>query len=135
MGYYAMQPANIKTYPSHLWSYIGVSFFSYASFVLIGYLKDIEADKATMYKTFPVVWGWNKTIFLGDVFAVFTLLLFWRAAPGHKFGIIAGVAGSMIILYGQLKAHFVTQKNEKGALVPILSTVRSFILLNISNKI
>ncbi|MCG8698208.1 MAG: UbiA family prenyltransferase, partial [Bacteroidales bacterium] len=44
-----------------------LSFAAYANFVLIGYLKDINADRKTGYKTFPVVFGWNKTVWFGDV--------------------------------------------------------------------
>jgi geranylgeranylglycerol-phosphate geranylgeranyltransferase len=43
-----------------------LTFFSYTNFVLIGYLKDITADEHTGYKTFPVVFGWTSTVWVGD---------------------------------------------------------------------
>ena len=36
---------------------MAATFFGYANFVLAGYFKDIEADRATGYRTFPVVFG------------------------------------------------------------------------------
>jgi 4-hydroxybenzoate polyprenyltransferase len=132
MGYYALLTPAAKDFGLELFPYILVTFFSYASFVLMGYLKDIEADRTTNYKTFPVIWGWSNTIFLGDVFAIAAHYLFWQQTKDNLYEVIAGVTGSVIIVYGQLRAHYTDQKNEKGALVPILATVRSFILLHIA---
>ncbi|MGZ3974756.1 MAG: UbiA family prenyltransferase [Flavisolibacter sp.] len=132
MGYFAVSDSHVRSFPLHLIPTVMVSFFSYASFVLIGYLKDIAADEATGYKTFPVVWGWNKTMVLGDLIALATLSCFWTQHRSNAYEVLAGVAGSVIIMYAQLKGHLVKQKNEKGALLPILATVRSFILLHIA---
>lgn len=33
------------------------AFFAYADFVLVGYFKDVEADRATGYRTLPVAFG------------------------------------------------------------------------------
>ncbi len=49
-------------------------FFGYANFVLVGYYKDISADRATGYFTLPVVWGMKKTAFVCDIFALAALL-------------------------------------------------------------
>jgi 4-hydroxybenzoate polyprenyltransferase len=38
------------------------AYFSYAVFVLLGYLKDVEADRATGYVTFPVRFGRRATV-------------------------------------------------------------------------
>lgn len=43
-------------------------FFSYAIFVLLGYFKDISADRITGYRTFPVVFGWKPAIILSFCF-------------------------------------------------------------------
>jgi 4-hydroxybenzoate polyprenyltransferase len=43
-------------------------FFSYAIFVLLGYFKDISADRATAYQTFPVVFGWKPAVLLSLLF-------------------------------------------------------------------
>lgn len=132
MGYFAASGPDVRSFPMQFVPTVMVTFFSYASFVLIGYLKDIAADKATGYKTFPVVWGWNKTMILGDLVALATLCCFWTQQRSNAYEVLAGAAGTVIIIFGQLKGHLVKEKDEKGALIPILATVRSFILLHIA---
>ncbi|MEP7376658.1 MAG: UbiA family prenyltransferase [Chitinophagaceae bacterium] len=132
MGYFATKDRAITQFHSGLYPYIFITFFSYASFVLIGYLKDIEADKATNYKTFSVVYGWNKTILLGDIFALLTLFIYWWQPGKNLWEILLSLAGTIIIISGQVVGHTTKIKNEKGALIPILSTVRGFVLLHIA---
>ncbi|MFN2438441.1 MAG: UbiA family prenyltransferase [Chitinophagaceae bacterium] len=132
MGYFVNMPSSIKRFPPQLYAYIIITFFSYASFVLIGYLKDIEADKATNYKTFPVIFGWNRTILAGDLFALVTTLFYWYQPFKNVCEIIFSVAGTIIIICGQVQGHITNERNEKGAMIPILSTVRSFVLLHIA---
>ena len=132
MGYFSLADIVTKSFPSLYLPYLLVSFFSYASFVLIGYLKDIDADRATGYKTFPVVWGWKKTVILGDVFALTTLCCFWLAAKHNLHETAVGIAASLTILYGQWKGHLAKNENVETALHPILATVRSFILFHIA---
>ena len=132
MGYFACSSPDVRAFPNFLLPYILVSFFSYANFVLIGYLKDISADKATGYKTFPVTWGWQKTLFLGDVFALVTIVLYWRATPVSTPELVAATVATLIILFGQLGGHLTKNTTQQGALIPILSTVRSFILFHIA---
>jgi geranylgeranylglycerol-phosphate geranylgeranyltransferase len=132
MGYFTSLPAAVKTANTALYLSAALSFFSYANFVLMGYLKDIEADRATGYKTFPVIFGWNKTIFFGDILALITLSLFWIPGSKNNYELIFGIGGSAAIVFGQIYAHLSKQKDEKGALFPILSTVRCFILLHLA---
>jgi 4-hydroxybenzoate polyprenyltransferase len=132
MGYFTCLASSEKTFGPSMYVYPAMTFFSYANFVLIGYLKDIDADRATGYKTFPVVFGWPATIISGDIFAMATLLLFWWPGISNFNALIFGIAGSLIIICGQVSAHLSKDQNEKGALVPILSTVRGFVLLHIA---
>ena len=132
MGYFATMDRATRIFPPLLYPYIAITFFSYASFVLIGYLKDIDADKATNYKTFPVVFGWNKTILLGDIFAFTTLLIYWWQPGKNLSEIIFSCLATIVIISGQVAGHITKEKNEKGALIPILATVRGFILLHIA---
>ncbi len=46
------------------------AFSSYAVFVLLGYLKDVEADRATGYVTLPVRFGRRATVLVSLVHAV-----------------------------------------------------------------
>lgn len=107
-----------------------ITFFSYTSFVLIGYLKDIEADSATGYKTFPVVFGWDLTVLVGDFIAMISLVLLWLIIDFEFWPLLFAIVGTMITLIGQVHAHLTKEKNEIGAQVPIISTVRAFILFH-----
>lgn len=132
MGYFVTQSKDEWQFPVDNYGYILITFFSYANFVLIGYLKDIEADRATNYRTFPVVLGWNKTMLTGDFFALITLFFFWQQIQINAWSIAFGLAGSIIIVTGQIAGHLAKEKNERGALIPIASTVRGFILLHMA---
>lgn len=131
IGYFACGGIYVK-YNIQLLPYIVVTFFSYANFVIIGYLKDIQADRITGYKTFPVMFGWDKTIWVGDVFTTILLVVFWSRIECHVLPVLFGIGGSIVIISGQYLAHIVNQKDEQGAIVPILSTVRGFILLHLA---
>ncbi|TXH21205.1 MAG: hypothetical protein E6Q95_04240 [Chitinophagaceae bacterium] len=132
MGYFSLTNLSLKEFPLYNVSFFFLSFFSYASFVLIGYLKDIEADKTTNYKTFPVVFGWKKTVIAGDFIAFVTLTLFWLSINYNWLTIIIGIIGSIVIIFGQMLGHLSKKETEKEALVPIIATVRSFIILHIA---
>jgi len=43
-------------------------FGTYAVFVLIGYLKDVEADRATGYQTIAVRFGRRAAVLVSSVF-------------------------------------------------------------------
>lgn len=130
MGFFACSATD--SFSSSNIVYLLISFFSYANFVLIGYLKDIEADRTTGYKTFPVVLGWEKTILAGDVFALITLLASWTQPALSTAELIVRIFASVIIITGQINAHFTKEKNEIGAIFPIIATVRGFILIHVS---
>lgn len=111
----------------------GLSLFSYTNFVLIGYLKDITADKETGYKTFPVVFGWNKTMYAGDILVILGIFFCYRIV-GHNDpkAFILFLAASIVALSGQVAGHFTQNKVESNAYYPVISTVRAFILWHLS---
>lgn len=110
-----------------------LTLFSYANFVLIGYLKDISADKATQYKTFPVVFGWSKTIFAGDIFvALSTIACFMLIGYSISFSFLFFLIASVVSFAGQLFGHLTKEKTETNTSMPISATVRSFILWHIA---
>jgi geranylgeranylglycerol-phosphate geranylgeranyltransferase len=53
-----------------LWAAMISVFFSYAIFVLLGYFKDISADRATGYNTLPVKAGWRVSVLVSAAFAL-----------------------------------------------------------------
>lgn len=108
-----------------------VSFFTYANFVLMGYLKDISADRATNYKTFPVVFGWDLTVYVGDCIGVISLILVLNIVSS-KMAIFFALLAGVLTFVGQFYAHTLKIKDEKNASFPIVMTVRSFIFWHIS---
>ena len=110
----------------------GMTFFSYANFVLIGYLKDIEADRQTNYNTFPVKFGWNKTVGGGDVFVAIAATFCFLQLRSADLSAAIALLGTGVAVWGQVKAHMSKLKNEKDSKVPILATIRAFELWHIA---
>ena len=108
-----------------------LSFVSYTNFVLIGYLKDISADRVTGYKTFPVVFGWNRTVWVGDIIVLISSIIVILLVK-TTLGIIVALMATILAITGQIYAHTTKVKKESNAAFPIVMTVRSFILWHIS---
>ncbi len=106
-------------------------FFGYANFVVIGYFKDISADRKTGYQTFPVVFGWQPAAIYSDITALFTALL--TAAVLLLKGVTIAAAAIFMLafflnLWAQIKIHLI--KEERRTFGPICNVLRSFILYN-----
>jgi len=134
MGYYALTKGGLTLLSdSNLWLICGLSFFSYANFVLIGYLKDIRADRKTGYKTFPVVFGWIPTIWIGNINLLFAttfcfILVGWNDPVSFSIFLIATLIG----IAGQVKGHFTQEKIESNASFSITCTVRSLLFWHLA---
>jgi geranylgeranylglycerol-phosphate geranylgeranyltransferase len=112
-------------------------FFGYANFVLTGYFKDVEADRATNYKTLPVVHGRKISAVVSDVFglvasaSVFILLLILTfnsfSSKTLTNSLIFAYAGIGISILTQLNLHSVRTDDE--AHKAITPCVHSYILL------
>lgn len=111
------------------WAVLAI-FFGYANFVLMGYFKDISADRATGYRTFPVVFGWRRAAVGSDLFALAAAVstaLSFAAAP--RIPVIAiGVYGVafFVNLLAQIGIHRIEDENRAHG--PIAGVVRAFIL-------
>ncbi len=115
-------------------------FFSYANFVLMGYFKDISADRASGYNTFVVVYGWKKAAKASDIFAAFSLVatgwgisivLFKETFFSLRwFSIPVFVAAAVVLVIAQVGIHRI--RNEKKAYIPIANVVRGFVLLHLA---
>ena len=112
-------------------------FFGYANFVLTGYYKDISADRATGYRTFPVVFGLRLSSYASDAFAlatvlaclvaIYTTLVDARLATGHAVAFAFLVAGLIRAALTQVRTHKVRDESEAHrAIDPV---VRAYILL------
>jgi 4-hydroxybenzoate polyprenyltransferase len=110
-----------------------INFLAYANFVIIGYLKDISADRATGYRTIPVVWGWDAALWFGNIhiMLIFSCFFyFWDQVLWPWQAIVLFVMASGIAVYGQMAGHLASPKIETNSKVPVVSTVRSFLLWN-----
>ncbi len=104
-------------------------FLGYADFVVTGYLKDVSADRATGYRTFPVVFGWRATAVYGDLVAL-------GSAAAAALVLASGGAGALawtVFLASAgvaLRAHVAVHRlrDERAAHGPIADVVRVFLL-------
>lgn len=105
-------------------------FFSYANFVVMGYFKDISADRKTGYRTFPVVFGWKAAAVYSDGLALLSAgLTGWALYTIGRFSFIGAaifILGLGVSLYAQVKIHRV--REESDAHGPVAHVVRVFIL-------
>jgi geranylgeranylglycerol-phosphate geranylgeranyltransferase len=115
--------------PAFVFSILAV-FLGYANFVVMGYFKDIAADRATGYRTLPVVFGWRVAAVWSDVLAVVFL-----AAAGAAVAISGGAsvpafgafaAAATLSLAAQIGIHRTRKESEAHG--PIAHVVRVFIL-------
>jgi len=111
--------------------------FGYANFVLSGYFKDIEADRATGYNTLPVVFGRRISAWTSDFLAVASIafatavLLTAGNVPHSVLGgaskWIFFMAAALASVIAQVRLHAVATDSEAHrAIAPV---VHSYILL------
>lgn len=110
-------------------------FFGYANFVLMGYFKDISADRASGYDTFVVRFGWTKAAVASDALAVATVACSGWGFARHGAGVMAPaalvlIAGWVVLLAAQIGIHRVC--TEQASHGPIAHVVRSFILVHLA---
>lgn len=112
-------------------------FFGYANFVLTGYYKDISADRATGYHTFPVLFGLRPSALASHALALLTLLACAavvyatlaeaRLAAGQAAALAFLAAGIARAVQAQVRIHGVSDESEAHrAIEPV---VHAYILL------
>lgn len=105
-------------------------FFGYANFVIMGYFKDISADRKTGYCTFPVKFGWKPAAIYSDVTgvlaALFTGFALLMIGDFCVLGLCVFTLGLSINIYAQIKIHLTRDESQTHA--PIANVVRAFIL-------
>jgi len=117
------------------------TLFSYANFVLMGYFKDISADRASGYNTFCVAFGWKRAAVATDLLALLSILAtgwaFWKFSsfasllcpirlPSVGIFIVAIIG----LILAQLGIH--RTRDEHKAHDPIANVVRGFVLLRLA---
>ena len=109
---------------------VAAVFFAYANFVVMGYFKDISADRKTGYRTFPVVFGWWPAAVYSDIVALAAALCAGAAIFSVPRISIVGSAvfllAASLSLSAQIRIH--GTREEKMAHGPIADVVRVLIL-------
>jgi len=106
-------------------------FFGYANFVLAGYFKDISADRATGYNTFPVRFGWTAGAVGSHIFAVLSLAavgILLAASPGDPVAAVALFHIPAIITSTVAQWRLHRNRDEQRAHRAISLVVHSYIL-------
>ena len=104
-------------------------FFGYANFVVMGYFKDISADRATGYRTFPVVFGWQPAAIYGDVTAALSAAFTARVlvlVGANPWSLTVFAAGVALHVHAQIAMHLAKDERRVGG--PIANGVRALIL-------
>jgi geranylgeranylglycerol-phosphate geranylgeranyltransferase len=119
---------HVSPAPAFLFAVAAV-FFGYANFVVMGYFKDISADRQTGYNTFPVRFGWRANAVYSDLLA-FGVTLFAGAtivAVGglNPFSGAFFLAGLGVNLWAQIAIHRIRDEAESHG--PIANVVRAFV--------
>lgn len=115
-----------------LWLYT-FTLFSFGNLLLMSQLKEIQNDKQTGFKTVPAILGWDKAVVVGDIFVVLSI-----AAAGmminysDSVALFVFIAGSLIGIAGQTKAHLTKKRGESISSFIISSTLRSFVLWHVA---
>lgn len=112
-------------------------FWGYTNFVLVGYFKDVEADRATGYNTFLVVFGRRLSSIASNIFGLITILAtlsvftysnsFDQLIDEKPFEIIILAIGSLAMFLCQILVHFIKKDEESSNAISL--SVHAYILL------
>jgi len=109
---------------------VAAIFFGYANFVVMGYFKDISADRKTGYNTFPVRFGWVANTVYSDLVALGaaagTGLAIRLSGRMNWPGTTVFVVGLAVNTWAQVAIHGI--RDEAKSHGPIANVVRAFVL-------
>lgn len=117
---------------------------SYAIFVLLGYLKDVSADRASGYQTLPVRFGWRATVAVSLLFGVVALVtsalllrgagLFARPLSlPDALALLFWLFGGLLLLLAHGRAW--RERDERHAHRAIALVLRGYLLLHLGEAI
>jgi 4-hydroxybenzoate polyprenyltransferase len=111
------------------------TLFTYSLFVLLGYFKDIEADRATGYETLPVRFGRSVSIIVSGVLCLaglassVLLLNVCGARFAASVGLALWTAGALSLVLAHVQMLPVTR--DEDAHPAIATVVRGYVLLHL----
>ena len=141
MGFYSFSNKGLDSGQATVFVLIlTTTLFRYANFVLMGYFKDISADRASGYFTFNVVFGWRASAFDSDVLAAVSVLstalvIYLTLSHDYKIflkavALLPFIAAIIVLVAAQINIHKI--RDEHLAFAPIEHVVRGFILLHLA---
>ena len=127
-----------------LWAALVSVLFSYAVFVLLGYFKDVAADRATGYRTLVVVAGWRTATWVslgfGLVAVAASAWLLGRlgafdgaGGPSLAIALPLWLAGAASVVGAH--PYMLRLQAEREAHRAITWTVRGFVLLHLGESV
>lgn len=127
---------SLKNHPELIYSLLAV-FFGYANFVLVGYFKDVEADRLTGYNTLPVVYGRRIASVVSNIFGlltiVFSILVFINSSSfidiltKNLYALAILIIGMVFMILCQIFVHFIKSDNESSNAISL--SVHAYIIL------
>jgi 4-hydroxybenzoate polyprenyltransferase len=119
------------THSGLAWASLSV-FFTYAVFVLLGYFKDVEADRRTGYGTLPVRFGRPLSVAVSAVFCALGLAASVRLVDGAERasgGGLLWLAGLLLLAGAHVRILPTTRDDE--AHPAIAMAVRGYVALHL----
>jgi 4-hydroxybenzoate polyprenyltransferase len=137
-------PARALGTDALLWAAMLSVLFSYAVFVLLGYFKDVSADRATGYRTLVVVAGWRTATMVSLGFGLIAVAASaWMLGrlgafdgtgePSLAIALPLWLAGAASIVGAH--PYMLRLKAEREAHRAITWTVRGFVLLHLGESV
>jgi 4-hydroxybenzoate polyprenyltransferase len=120
--------------PGLTWA-VSTTLLGYAVFVLLGYFKDVEADRATGYVTLPVRFGRRTSVLVSAIAAVSSVVcsVLLLHAVGVRSLVSSGgllwLAGAVFLLAAHLQILPTTRDEEAHAAVA--TALRGFVLMRL----
>jgi 4-hydroxybenzoate polyprenyltransferase len=115
-------------------SAMATTFFAYLTFVLLGYLKDIEADRVTGYVTLPVRFGRRWTVAVSSACALVALAVSLPASSGAPTGgVILWSLGALMLVVAHARAWQVT--TDAAAHPAITMGLRGYVAIHLGEAI
>ncbi|WP_131783714.1 UbiA family prenyltransferase [Legionella gresilensis] len=132
LGYQSFKP--IAWQDEHIILTLLTVLFAYAHFVLVGYFKDIEADRSTAYNTLPVVYGRKISCHISTFFAIAALSSTWLIINLEQsissISLLVFLISLIVYTVGQILLY--QNKTDDTAYKPILFSVHAYIILMMS---
>jgi 4-hydroxybenzoate polyprenyltransferase len=110
---------------------MATTFFAYMTFVLLGYLKDVEADRRTGYDTLPVRFGRRWTVAVSLVCALAAIAISLPRAASA--GACVWAVGAGMLVWGHVRAWSVVE--DRDAHPAITMGLRGYIALHVGEAI